>query len=144
MDHRATKEADLINECGTSNKTVADVLEFVGGKISCEMEIPKIVWVKHICPGGITTTTRTIITQESYKEVAKWMDLADFLTFKATGKEVRSMCTLTCKWTFASHKMVNEKQEDNEKSVESDVPIFHQMAKGWNAEFLSHIGLVEV
>ena len=40
MDHRAEQEADFINSQSHS------VLKYVGGKISLEMEPPKLLWLK--------------------------------------------------------------------------------------------------
>ena len=85
MDHRAKKEADEIN----SKKH--EVLKYVGGKISLEMEIPKILWLKRNLPN-------------SYKRVSQFFDLADFLQYKACGNNIRSSCTLACKWTYLAHK----------------------------------------
>ena len=42
MDHRAITETDFINS--TSHK----LLKFVGGKMSVEMEMPKIMWIKKV------------------------------------------------------------------------------------------------
>ena len=44
MDHRATAEARSVND------TQDDVLRYVGGSISPEMEIPKILWLKRHLP----------------------------------------------------------------------------------------------
>lgn len=44
MDHRAASEADEINV------GMHDVLTFVGGNISPEMEIPKLLWLKRHLP----------------------------------------------------------------------------------------------
>src|SRR3979411_1576926 len=44
MDHRAKAEARFIND------TQDDVLRYVGGSISPEMEIPKILWLKRHLP----------------------------------------------------------------------------------------------
>ena len=85
MDHRAKKEADEIN----SKKH--EVLKYVGGKISLEMEIPKILWLKRNLPN-------------SYKRVSQFFDLADFLQYKACGNNIRGSCTLACKWTYLAHK----------------------------------------
>src|SRR6202046_4429840 len=85
MDHRATAEARLIND------TRDDVLRYVGGLISPEMEIPKLLWLKRHLPS-------------SYHSAAHFFDLADYLSFRATGSTVRSICTLACKWNFLAHE----------------------------------------
>src|SRR5258707_5573839 len=85
MDHRAIAEARQIND------TQDDVLRYVGGSISPEMEIPKLLWLKrHL--------------SSTYRNAGHFFDLADFLSFKATGSVARSMCTLTCKWNFLAHE----------------------------------------
>jgi D-ribulokinase len=85
MDHRATAEARLVND------TQDDVLRYVGGSISPEMEIPKILWLKqHL--------------RSSYDAAGHFFDLADYLSFRATGSTARSMCTVTCKWNFLAHE----------------------------------------
>jgi D-ribulokinase len=85
MDHRATAEARLVNE------TQDEVLRYVGGSISPEMEIPKILWLKrHL--------------RTSYDAAGHFFDLADYLSFRATGSTARSMCTVTCKWNFLAHE----------------------------------------
>ncbi|KAH9040591.1 Pentulose kinase [Lactarius hengduanensis] len=80
-DHRAEKEADLINSTGSS------VLDYVGGTISLEMEIPKILWLKRHMSGDRF-------------ENCQFFDLPDFLTYRATGMRTRSLCSLTCKCTY--------------------------------------------
>ncbi|KKC37400.1 ribulokinase [Devosia epidermidihirudinis] len=85
MDQRATLEAEEINQSG------ARVLDYVGGRISPEMETPKILWLARHLPDGLA-------------RAAHLMDLADFLTWKATGSLVRSTCTVTCKWTYLAHE----------------------------------------
>jgi D-ribulokinase len=85
MDHRAMAEARAVND------TQDDVLRYVGGSISPEMEIPKLLWLKRHLPS-------------SYDGAGHFFDLADFLSFKATGSVARSMCTLTCKWNFLAHE----------------------------------------
>ncbi|MBI2739106.1 MAG: FGGY-family carbohydrate kinase [Rhodospirillales bacterium] len=85
MDHRATAEARAVND------TQDDVLRYVGGSISPEMEIPKLLWLKRHLPS-------------TYHGAGHFFDLADFLSFKATGSTARSMCTLTCKWNFLAHE----------------------------------------
>jgi len=85
MDHRALKEAEIINQ--TEDK----VLEYVGGSISPEMALPKLLWLKN----NMTDT---------YQRARKFFDLADFLTYKASGNDVRSVCTQVCKWTYLAHE----------------------------------------
>jgi D-ribulokinase len=85
MDHRATAEARLVND------TRDEVLRFVGGSISPEMEIPKLLWLKRHLPS-------------SYNTAGHFFDLADYLSFRATGSTARSICTLACKWNFLAHE----------------------------------------
>jgi hypothetical protein len=85
MDHRAMTEARAVND------TQDDVLRYVGGSISPEMEIPKLLWLKRHLPS-------------TYDGAGHFFDLADFLSFRATGSVARSMCTLTCKWNFLAHE----------------------------------------
>src|SRR6267154_4129220 len=85
MDHRAIAEARQIND------TQDDVLRYVGGSISPEMEIPKLLWLKRHLPS-------------SYRSAGHFFDLADYLSFRATGSTARSICTLACKWNFLAHE----------------------------------------
>ena len=85
MDHRATAEARFVND------THDDVLRYVGGSISPEMEIPKLLWLKRHLPS-------------TYNRAGHFFDLADYLSFRATGSTLRSICTLACKWNFLAHE----------------------------------------
>ncbi len=85
MDHRATGQADRINRLGSP------VLDYVGGIISPEMETPKLLWLSEALP-------------ETFAAAWQFFDLADFLTWKATGSLARSVCTVTCKWTYLAHE----------------------------------------
>ncbi len=85
MDHRAVAQADYINRTGH------DVLRYVGGAISPEMETPKLLWLKQNRP-------------EAYGAAKNFFDLTDFLTWRATGSLARSACTVTCKWTYLAHE----------------------------------------
>lgn len=78
MDHRAGKQTDEINATG------ATLLQYVGGKMSIEMEIPKAKWLKENMPKGLF-------------EQCKFYDLGDWLTHKATGSEARSFCSIVAK-----------------------------------------------
>ncbi len=85
MDHRALIEARDINA------TEDEVLRYVGGSISPEMEMPKLLWLKrHL--------------RTSFDAAGHFFDLADFLTWRATGALARSMCTVTCKWNYLAHE----------------------------------------
>jgi D-ribulokinase len=85
MDHRAIAEARRINDIGD------EVLRYVGGVISPEMQTPKILWLKEHLP-------------TTYHAAGHFFDLADFLSYRSTGSGARSMCTLTCKWTYLAHE----------------------------------------
>ncbi|KAJ7367864.1 FGGY family of carbohydrate kinase [Mycena albidolilacea] len=80
-DHRAEKEANLINNTGSV------VLDYVGGTMSLEMEIPKILWLKHHMPPARFAQ-------------CQFFDLPDFLTYRATGDGTRSCCSVTCKCSY--------------------------------------------
>ncbi len=81
MDHRAIEQAERIN------KRKFGVLKFVGGKISPEMQIPKLMWVKENLP-------------QTWHSAALFLDLADYMGYRATGIDIRSLCTTVCKWTY--------------------------------------------
>ena len=85
MDHRAVAETEAINRGGH------EVLKYVGGAISPEMEPPKLMWLARHAP-------------ETFARAGHFFDLTDFLTFRATGSLARSKCTLTCKWTYLAHE----------------------------------------
>ena len=89
MDHRAKGEADEINQTGH------EVLNYVGGVISPEMQTPKLLWLKRNMP-------------ETWEKATHFFDLPDYLVFRATGGDVRSACTTTCKWTYLAHKHSDE------------------------------------
>ena len=102
MDHRAIPQAERINHRGHS------VLRYVGGIISPEMQTPKLLWVKENLPA-------------SWRRVARFLDLADFLTYRATGDDTRSLCTTVCKWTYLGHRGLD--------------------GAGWDAGYFQSIGL---
>ncbi|MEX2344287.1 MAG: FGGY-family carbohydrate kinase [Balneolaceae bacterium] len=106
MDHRAKNEANLINQ------TKHEVLKYVGGVISPEMQTPKLLWLKKNHP-------------ETWKKANKFFDLPDYLVYKATGEDVRSICTTTCKWTYLAHEN----------------PISDDSIGRWETSFFESIGL---
>ncbi|MBB4429903.1 D-ribulokinase [Bradyrhizobium sp. CIR48] len=85
MDHRAADQARRINQTGET------VLDYVGGTISPEMETPKLLWLAENMP-------------DTFSRAWQFMDLTDFLTWRATGSLSRSICTVTCKWTYLAHE----------------------------------------
>lgn len=101
MDHRALEQAERINATGHR------VLDYVGGRISPEMETPKLLWLKENRP-------------EVFAKAWQFMDLTDFLTWRASGDLARSVCTVTCKWTYMA-------QEDS-----------------WDADYFKTVGLEEL
>src|SRR4029077_18451263 len=80
-DHRAVAEAEEITA------TRHRVLDYVGGVMSPEMELPKLLWLKRHLP-------------QAWARYGLALDLADFLAWKASGRAAASACTLTCKWTY--------------------------------------------
>lgn len=85
MDQRATEQARMINNLGHS------VLNYVGNRISPEMQTPKLLWLKTHLP-------------ETYHNAQHFFDLTDYLTFRASGSLARSICTVVCKWTYLAHE----------------------------------------
>jgi D-ribulokinase len=85
MDHRANEQAKRINATGHA------VLRYVGNRISPEMETPKLLWLKENRPGV-------------FAQAAHFFDLTDYLTWRSTGSLDRSICTVTCKWTYLGHE----------------------------------------
>ena len=99
LDHRALDESD---ECTASGHRVLDHL---GGVMSPEMAVPKLMWVKRHMP-------------DAWSRAGAIFDLADYLTWRASGSTARSQCTLTCKWTYLAHE-----------------------TPGWQQDFLAAVGL---
>jgi len=81
MDHRSEGEARKVNQQGHA------ALGTVGGVISPEMEVPKVMWLSTHKPACVT---------------GKLFDLADYLTWRASGANTRSLCTLVCKWNLSA------------------------------------------
>lgn len=102
MDHRAIPQADRIN------RTRHPVLRYVGGVISPEMQTPKLLWLKENLPAA-------------WRKAARFLDLPDFLTYRATGDDTRSLCTTVCKWTYLGHRGID--------------------GRGWDAGYFRRIGL---
>ncbi len=78
LDHRPVEETKKINA------TNHNLLRYVGGQMSIEMEIPKVLWLKNNMPKELF-------------DRCKFYDLGDALTHMATGSETRSFCSVVCK-----------------------------------------------
>lgn len=85
MDHRAATQTRALNATGD------EALAYVGGEISIEMELPKVLWLKENFP-------------ERYAATQRFFDLADYLVWRACDADIASVCTLTCKWNYLAHE----------------------------------------
>ncbi|WP_306132064.1 FGGY-family carbohydrate kinase [Roseivivax marinus] len=85
MDHRAVGEAREINEIG------GEPLARVGGTISPEMQMPKLLWLKRNM-------------SETWRTATSFRDLPDWLVHRATGTDARSVNSLVCKWGYLGER----------------------------------------
>lgn len=99
LDHRAIAESEELGRLG------GEPVRHSGGTLSPEMQLPKLMWLKRHLP-------------DTWARTGMIFDLADFLTWRATGSLVRSICTLTAKWSYLAHT-----------------------EQGWNADELARAGL---
>lgn len=81
MDHRARQESV---ECSPADDPV--VARF-GGRLSPEMQVPKLLWLKRHLP-------------EAWARAGHIFDLCDYLTWRATGSTARSHSPLASKWGY--------------------------------------------
>ncbi|MDI7860391.1 FGGY-family carbohydrate kinase [Rhizobiaceae bacterium n13] len=102
LDHRALREAEFCT------KSAHRVMEHSGHFMSPEMQIPKLMWLKRNMP-------------DTWSRMGHAFDLADFMTWKATGSIQRSRCTLTAKWNYLAHE-----------------------TPGWQEDFLALTGLEDL
>ena len=72
MDHRAVDEAAHITATGGAP------LAYVGDVMSPEMQTPKLLWLRRHLP-------------DAWARAARFLDLPDFLVYRATGDDRRSM-----------------------------------------------------
>ena len=81
MDHRAEAEALEIGASGDR------YLDYVGGTVSPEMYLPKILWLKRHSP-------------EAWARVVAVRDLSDEIARRLTGVDGHSVCGLACKFPY--------------------------------------------
>lgn len=102
LDHRALVQADFCTA------TRHPVLNHSGKVMSPEMQMPKLMWLKQNLP-------------HQWEKAHYFFDLADYLSWRASGSAARSRCTLTSKWGYLSHE-----------------------ERGWQDDFLGDIGLEDL
>ncbi|XP_074643500.1 FGGY carbohydrate kinase domain-containing protein-like isoform X2 [Tubulanus polymorphus] len=100
LDHRAEKQMQEINS------TKHPILRYVGHKISLEMSLTKVLWLKQN------------LSEKCWNKAGHFMELPDFLTWKATGSTARSAGCVGPKWLYQTNS--------------------------WDESFLREIGLEEL
>jgi FGGY-family pentulose kinase len=136
MDHRAINQAERINA------THHDVLNYVGNRISPEMQTPKLLWLKQNQPS-------------TWKKAKYFFDLPDFLTWKATASNNRSLCSTVCKWTYVGHENrwdddffsqigLSELLEHNAEAIGNTIrPMGEAIGDGLTVEAAKELGLLK-
>ena len=81
FDHRAEAEAEELSA------TDDPAVRHSGGSISPEMQVPKLLWLKRNRP-------------DLWQRAGGFFDLADYLSYRATGNPARSVSTLVTKWFY--------------------------------------------
>lgn len=81
MDHRGEAEAAEVDATGHA------FLDHLGGSMSPETNLPKLLWLKRRRP-------------DVWARVTTARDLCDELAFRATGVDGHSVCGLACKWPY--------------------------------------------
>jgi len=134
MDHRAEQETQEINAFKNP------LLKYVGGQVSLEMEVPKLLWLK-----------RNL--SKTFGNIWRVFDLPDFLTWRATGVDTRSLCSVVCKWNydaannswnkeFLKQADLEELTQNNFEKLGSDVqPPGRKVGKGLTAKAAGELGL---
>ncbi|KAG5593929.1 hypothetical protein H5410_035161 [Solanum commersonii] len=151
MDHRAVKQAERINSnspvlqyCGggisprwSHQRMLMSLLDRSGGIVSFSVTAPfagafspLVILLASSGSGSLLWVKENL--QESWSMVFRWMDLSDWLTYKATGDDTRSLCTTVCKWTYLGHAHMQQINEKDSCAMESC---------GWDDGFWEEIGL---
>ena len=134
MDHRAMDQTARINA------TKHDVLRYVGGTMSPEMEPPKLLWLKEKLP-------------KTWARATRFFDLPDYLVFRATSVDTRSLCTTVCKWTYRGEEGrwddsffrqigLGELAEDGHARIGARVRPMGENVGGLSAKAAEELGLV--
>ncbi len=130
MDHRAGQEAADINA------TRDPALAYVGGEVSIEMELPKVLWMKRHFP-------------RRHARVARYHDLADHIVWRMTGADVAGVCALACKWNWLAHEgrfpgtlLSAIGLTELSSKVPADVRPVGSIAGGLSAEAAEALGIV--
>ncbi|MGV3000670.1 FGGY-family carbohydrate kinase [Vibrio sp.] len=135
MDHRAIRQTERINE------TQHPVLAYVGNRISPEMQMPKLLWLKQNMPN-------------TWSKAGYFFDLPDFLTWKATHTASRSLCSTVCKWTYVGHENkwdkhflkqigLNDLLENNAQTIGNTIlPMGHPVGDGLTPHAADDLGLI--
>ena len=84
MDHRGEAEAAEITRSGDR------MLRYLGGSLSPELHLGKLLWLKRRDP-------------QAWSRLTGLRDLCDELARRATGEEWHSVCGLACKWAYLPH-----------------------------------------
>lgn len=75
------------------------------------MQLPKLLWLKRNLP-------------EAWDAASAFFDLPDWLVYKASSTDARSLCSVVCKWTYLGEKGTS--------------------GEGWDPGFFRRVGLGEL
>jgi len=87
----AWNDLRAIEQAGRLNAANSDVLKYVDGRITATHQASKLLWLKENLP-------------ESWKRTAHFFDLADYLAWKASGQDRRSLSSTVCNWLYLGHE----------------------------------------
>ncbi|CAG9856691.1 unnamed protein product [Phyllotreta striolata] len=110
VDQRASEEANELNRIDHPT------LKLMGGAITAEHQLPKLMWLKKY------------LRTNCWEKAGYFFDLPDFLTWRATGVDSRSVCSLVRKWNF------NVKLDGSRVNG----------TEGWDKSFFERIGLADL
>ncbi|XP_076267042.1 FGGY carbohydrate kinase domain-containing protein-like [Rhynchophorus ferrugineus] len=105
FDTRSYREAKLINQ------THHSIIQYFGELVLPELQESKVMWLK------------SHLYEECWKNVGAFYDMTDYLTWRATGSQTRSLSVLISNWSYEITVNGNE---------------------GWNSRFFKEIGLEEM